>query len=82
MPVIRYALDSNTPNFCHNICSEDFSVTHLIPVIMFVLKFLTDVMTVIRYVAWSYTSYSSYKVWSEAAGTLCLSYGMLTIIIP
>ena len=53
---------------CHNVCSNVSIVTHLIPVIMYVMKFLTYVMAVIRYVAWSNTSYSSYKVWSEAAG--------------
>ena len=43
-------------------------VTHLIPGTNYILKFLTYVMPVIRYAAWSKTSHSSYKVWSEAAG--------------
>ena len=52
IPVITYVLDF---------------LTHLIPVIRYVLKSLIYVMLVIRYVVSNKTSYSSYKVWSEAA---------------
>ena len=43
-------------------------MTYVLPVIRYVQKFLTYVMPVIRYFPWSNTSYSSLKVWSEAAG--------------
>ena len=41
---------------------------HLIPVMRYSQKFLTNVIPVIRYVAWSNTSCFIYEVWSEAAG--------------